>query len=202
MYVWHFLWCTNPQIISVEVMSLSLRERERERETKNRIYNSFLFPSVPPAFTRTPPESSEGVRGERFRLTCEASGRPSPTISWSRMSQRVSELGDPLILDPGNGSLIFEQLQRNHSGLYLCEIQGPRSMTSQTLLSVVDMDEEFMGVGKLIEEDDGLTHCKVTIFFTHEIYLCRLRVCESSAGRINLYCINFSSHHTLQCIKR
>ena len=82
-------------------------------------------------------------------LTCEASGRPTPTIVWSKTSQRVSELGDPLILDLGNGSLIFEQLQSNHTGLYLCEIQGARSMTSQTLLTVVNMKEGFMGVGKL-----------------------------------------------------
>ena len=109
----------------------------------------FLSPSVPPTFTNTPPDPSEGVRGERFVLTCEASGRPTPMIFWSKTSQRVSELGDPLIQDPGDGSLIFELLQSNHSGLYLCMIQGAQSMSSQTLLKVVDMKKEFMGVGKL-----------------------------------------------------
>lgn len=117
-----------------------------------------LSPSVPPTFTKTPPDPSKGVRGERFKLTCEASGRPTPTIFWAKTSQSVIELGDPLIRDLGNGSLIFEQLQSNHSGLYLCEIQGARSLTSQTLLIVVDMkEEESMGVGMTLVYASYLT---------------------------------------------
>ena len=83
-------------------------------------------------------------------LTCEAYGRPTPTIVWSKMLTRVNELGDPLIRDPGNGSLIFERLQDNHSGVYLCEIEGTGSTTSQTRLMVVDMNADS-GVGKLEE---------------------------------------------------
>jgi hypothetical protein len=65
------------------------------------------------------------------------------------MSQKVTELGDPLIRDPGDGSLIFERLQRNHSGVYLCEIKGTRPMSAQTLLNVIDMRDEFTGIGEL-----------------------------------------------------
>ena len=57
MYVhvfWHFLWCTNPQIINVEVVKKMLkkkreregeRERERERDKRDRgmIYTCSLI---------------------------------------------------------------------------------------------------------------------------------------------------------------
>ena len=126
------------------------RENLRESTCKVKFITvSVSSHAVPPLFTITPPKSSEGVHGKRFKLTCEASGRPTPDIFWSKTSQRVSELGDPLIQDLGNGSLIFEQLQINHSGLYLCEIQGARSLTSQTLLTVVNMTEESIGVGMI-----------------------------------------------------
>ena len=60
------------------------------------------------------------------------------------MSRNVTELGDPLIQDLGDGSLVFEQLEMRHEGYYLCEIKGAR-MSSQTLLTVVDMSDEGIG---------------------------------------------------------
>ena len=131
-------------------------ERERERDSKENLLHFFSL-SVPPMFINTLPSSSEGVRGERFKLTCEVSGKPTPTVFWSKTSQPVSELGDPLIQDPGNGSLIFVQLQSNHSGWYFCKIQGETSMMSQTLLTVVNMKDEFMGVGKLEKDSKNYT---------------------------------------------
>ena len=43
MYVfWHFLWCTNPQIINVEVVKK--RERERERvEDLEQLNDPYFF---------------------------------------------------------------------------------------------------------------------------------------------------------------
>lgn len=140
------------------------RDREREREI-SLVKHFLLPPSVPPTFIRTPPESSEGTIGEHFQLTCEASGRPTPTIFWSKTSTRILELGDPLIRDPGNGSLIFERLQSNHSGLYLCEIEGSRSMTSRTLLTVSMASEEFTGIGELIKKLLPLVDAKHTRTF-------------------------------------
>ena len=97
---------------------------------------------VPPALTKTPPDSTTGTEGQRFELICEASGRPPPRIRWSKSITGIDELGDPSIRDLENGSLVFERLQMNQSGVYSCSIVDGQG-SSSTQLRVVRMEEEF-----------------------------------------------------------
>ena len=99
-------------------------------------------------FTKTPGESEEGPEGERFELTCEVSGRPVPKVNWFQLVTPVSELGDPSIRDHENGSLVFERLQFNHSGIYICKVVGFEAVSDRTELQVVVKENEFR-VGEL-----------------------------------------------------
>ena len=94
------------------------------------------------------PESTEGFQGQRFELTCAVAGRPPPRVFWMVSLNKVSELGDPAIRDAQNGSLVFEPLQFNHSGIYSCSVEGAESISDRTSLTVVRMDPDFR-VGEL-----------------------------------------------------
>ena len=89
------------------------------------------------------PETTEGFEGQRFELTCEVSGRPTPKVFWKQNLNKVSELRDPLIRDAGNGSLLFERLQSDHAGIYTCTVEGSESITGITQLEVVQMEPMF-----------------------------------------------------------
>ena len=89
------------------------------------------------------PESTEGVQGQRFELTCAVAGRPPPKVFWMLSVNRVSELGDPSIRDAQNGSLIFEPLRMNHTGIYSCSVEGSESISDKTSLVVLETDSVF-----------------------------------------------------------
>lgn len=66
------------------------------------------------------PPNVNATEGSPFSLTCKATGRPPPTVSWLRGGTPIKELGDSLIEDLNNGTLYFMKVEKSHSGTYIC----------------------------------------------------------------------------------
>lgn len=53
------------------------------------LFNSCLFVSAPPRFTRTPVDQT-GVSGGVASFICQATGDPRPKIVWNKKGKKVS----------------------------------------------------------------------------------------------------------------
>ena len=84
--------------------------------------------AVPPVITR-PPEATTLRENATLRLTCEATGQPRPTITWSRDGVQQSS--------PGNRFKI-SSIKRSQAGTYTCtaDNQVKDAKTASALVTV------------------------------------------------------------------
>ena len=80
----------------------------------------FLFiVRVAPQIT-TQPQAGSVTEGDNVTLSCNASGNPVPTISWSRDGSLVSSGDQRIRFEAGNRLLTITNVNRTDSGEYLC----------------------------------------------------------------------------------
>ena len=77
-----------------------------------------LIVNVPPRFTNEPPLTYPVRQGDQLRLTCSASGTPSPTVTWSY--EDGSDISEYVELTPGLSTLSISNVSPLHGGLYTC----------------------------------------------------------------------------------
>lgn len=90
---------------------------------------------MPPAIT-VPPLSQTIEEGDSLQLTCKASGRPSPTITWTKDGKQVAT----------GETLNVPKSKRTDSGVYTCSadnnVGGPR--TAQSVVTVQCKPSEML----------------------------------------------------------
>ena len=80
----------------------------------------FLFiVRVAPQIT-TQPQAGSVTEGDNVTLSCNASGNPVPTISWTRDESLVSSGDQRISFEAGNRQLTITNVNRTDSGQYLC----------------------------------------------------------------------------------
>ena len=80
----------------------------------------FLFiVRVAPQIT-TQPQAGSVIEGDNVTLSCNASGNPEPTISWTRDGSLVSSGDQRISFEAGNRQLTITNVNRADSGEYLC----------------------------------------------------------------------------------
>ena len=80
----------------------------------------FLFiVRVAPQIT-TQPQAGSVTEGDNVTLSCNASGNPVPTISWTRDGSLVSSGHQRISFEAGNRLLTITNVNRTDSGEYLC----------------------------------------------------------------------------------
>ena len=80
----------------------------------------FLFiVRVAPQIT-TQPQVGSVIEGDNVTLSCNASGNPEPTISWTRDGSLVSSGDQRISFEAGNRQLTITNVNRTDSGQYLC----------------------------------------------------------------------------------
>ena len=80
----------------------------------------FLFiVRVAPQIT-TQPQVGSVIEGDNVTLSCNASGNPVPTISWTRDRSLVSSGDQRISFEAGNRQLTITNVNRTDSGEYLC----------------------------------------------------------------------------------
>lgn len=83
-------------------------------------------------------------------LDCNATGNPTPTVSWFHSSLSVPVPGDMRIRQANNDSLIMTNVGVDDEGLYVCEATNIAGSETATLELVVN--------GKWTVEGQALTH--------------------------------------------
>ena len=80
----------------------------------------FLFiVRVAPQIT-TQPQVGSVIEGDNVTLSCNASGNPEPTISWTRDGSLVSSGDQRISFEAGNRQLTIRNVNRTDSGEYRC----------------------------------------------------------------------------------
>ena len=74
---------------------------------------------VAPLIT-TQPQSGPVTEGDNVTLSCNASGNPVPTISWTRDGSLVSSGDQRISFEAGNRRLTITNVSRADSGEYRC----------------------------------------------------------------------------------
>ena len=78
------------------------------------------FVTDPPVIT-THPQNNTRIEGENVTLSCNASGNPVPTISWTSSGSRVDTSNNPRIsFSEGKKLLTITNVNRTDSREYQC----------------------------------------------------------------------------------
>ena len=78
-----------------------------------------FFITVAPLIT-TQPQSGPVTEGDNVTLSCNASGNPVPTISWTRDGSLISSGDQRISFEAGNRRLTITNVSRVDSGEYRC----------------------------------------------------------------------------------
>ena len=93
----------------------------------------FQDPPTHPSFT-VKPVNRTASEGGRETFYCAASGNPSPTITWSKLSGSIPA---DRRQEPSPGSLRIVNLQPGDDGIYVCTAQNSEgSITAQAFLRI------------------------------------------------------------------
>lgn len=76
--------------------------------------------------------------GGRAVLDCNATGNPTPTVSWFQSSLPVPVPGDMRIRQASNDSLIVTNVSAEDGGVYVCEASNIAGSETATLELVVN----------------------------------------------------------------
>ena len=90
---------------------------------------------VAPLIT-TQPQSGPVTEGDNVTLSCNASGNPVPTISWTRDGSLISSGDQRISFEAGNRRLTITNVSRVDSGEYRCvadNIKGNDTSNATTL---------------------------------------------------------------------
>ncbi|CAF0946530.1 unnamed protein product [Adineta steineri] len=116
-----------------------------------------IFPNFPHVFptTRLP------KLGENASIECIAEGYPVPTYQWFREDElgNLLPLQSKAILINFNRELIIPNLQQDDQGLYRCEASNTRSVVSQSVsllvqidpIFVVPLEDQILDVGSVLQ---------------------------------------------------
>ena len=90
-----------------------------------------MFSSEPPIIT-TPSFKSHCNEGTNVCVTCNATGKPTPTVTWFREgSSKVYGTGE------GSAALSFNSVRRSDAGQYRCKANNTAGTDKTAALSLV-----------------------------------------------------------------
>ncbi|XP_028402600.1 protogenin-like [Dendronephthya gigantea] len=93
-----------------------------------------VFVEAPPSFKSKLPALTRQDELRRLVLTCNATGTPTPSVTWYRNGRKIFH---------SNGSetnLVIDRVRSEHRGIYQCEIENKHgSKMDQTILDVIDL---------------------------------------------------------------
>ena len=90
-----------------------------------------MFSSGPPALT-LPAVSTSYDEGTKVDVTCNATGKPTPTVTWIREgSSKVYSIGE------GSATLSFSSISRSDAGQYRCKANNTAGTDKTGALSLV-----------------------------------------------------------------
>ncbi|XP_076053538.1 hemicentin-1-like, partial [Oratosquilla oratoria] len=113
---------------------------------------------VVPSFI-TLPRTAQVTRGERFVLTCEATGVPTPTITWLLNGTQVEGVGAS---SNGRSSLVVERAAKTDEGTYTCLARnqaGHRKAVAGIRVKVPPIIMDFPGEMTVQELSSVLLTC-------------------------------------------
>ena len=93
---------------------------------------SFCHVSVPPRITVLPERQSRRTLGTNYTLTCNASGDPSPNITWTKEGRTEAQF------NVSGHKLYFVDIKVEDVGSYRCTADNGYG-TPATSLAVVDI---------------------------------------------------------------
>ena len=96
----------------------------------------FYYISVPPRMTVLPARQSRITLGKNFTLTCNASGDPTPNITWRKEGLTAAQF------NVSGHKLSLVNVKREDVGSYKCTADNGYG-TPATSLAVVDVKCEY-----------------------------------------------------------
>ena len=97
--------------------------------------------------------------GETAILDCNATGSPTPTVSWFHSSLPVPILGETRIQQADNDSLIVTSVSGEDGGVYVCQAQNIAGSETATLELVVNGEQRRGGCVSSITSPLTLLPC-------------------------------------------
>ena len=58
--------------------------------------------------------------GSKVTFQCNATGNPSPTLSWTKDDNLINQSSNNIVLSEDSQTLTINNVQRNDAGIYLC----------------------------------------------------------------------------------
>ena len=105
------------------------------------------------------------TEGSSVNITCSATGKPDPEVSWIRNGQIQSS-------GRKTASLNFEQIKRTDDGLYTCTANNSAGTKSHKEILVVRCESGFFNIKSLLQTLD-------LIFFLQKLR-CRFALYKQS----------------------
>ena len=96
--------------------------------------------SAPPTLLDVSPSFVVGREGGALELRCDASGVPSPTVSWLKDGHLLDAAASRPLLAATHDArrLVFRHLVRADAGLYTCLFKNSVAQTSHDIRLVVE----------------------------------------------------------------
>ncbi|GFX19862.1 down syndrome cell adhesion molecule homolog [Trichonephila clavipes] len=98
-----------------------------------------LIVLIPPSWVKRPVDT-EVLVGDSISLICLAAGKPEPTVQWQHSRLEDSAFSNILSGDMftvlQNGSLILKSVQKEHEGLYKCNVSNGVGESLDSIMSL------------------------------------------------------------------
>ena len=116
----------------------------------------------------THPQNATVTEGENVTLSCNASGDPVPSISWTKNGSAISTSGDPRIsFGVDNKQMTITNVSRSDSGRYRCEANNSNGTVTS---NAATLEIQCKKTGLLLKSWNFNVEAKVRSFICATIW--------------------------------
>jgi neural cell adhesion molecule len=111
------------------------------------------------------PSQLEAVEGQEFSVICNATGKPPPEFSWTKMqTQQNVAMADRFLVNALTGQMSITRVEEQDHGPFMCRAQNAAGVSeSQTFLNVLVRPKiyEFFNITVGVDTE-AIFNCRAT----------------------------------------